>query len=264
MKMIVILLTVSTIIALLIASSKSNTIHTFHQIIPKGTIEVSFLIAFLGWMPAPLDVSVWQSLWAIEKQKDSTIKFDCKQAVFDFNIGFFSTLLLGICFVGLGAFVMFNSGETFSPKTGEFSKQLIILYTSNLGNEWFILIASAAFITMFSTTITTLDASPRAMTKTLDLLTNKPYKNMYWLWMLFLAIGTMIILIYFIGEMRILVKIATILSFLTAPFFAIANFTLISGKHTPKEHHPSTIIKILSWIGIIFLIGFSIWYSLNL
>ena len=23
----------------------------------------------MGWMPAPLDVSVWNSLWTIEKQK---------------------------------------------------------------------------------------------------------------------------------------------------------------------------------------------------
>ena len=25
----------------------------------------------MGWMPAPLDISVWQSLWAIEKNKET-------------------------------------------------------------------------------------------------------------------------------------------------------------------------------------------------
>jgi len=264
MKFIIIILTVSTIIALLIAASSSNTIHTFHQIIPEGTIEISFLIAFLGWMPAPLDISVWQSLWAIEKQKESLESFDCDQAVFDFNIGYIATLIIGVCFVGLGAFVMFNSGESFSPKAGEFSKQLITLYTKNLGDEWFILIGTAAFITMFSTTITTLDASPRAMTKTFDLLTQKSYKNSYWFWILFLAIGTMLILIFFIAEMGYLVKIATILSFLTAPFFAIANFVLITGKHTPKEHRPKTFLKAQSYIGIVFLIGFGVWFLISL
>lgn len=264
MKFIIILLTISTIIALFIASANTNTIHTFHQIVPKGTIEVTFLITFLGWMPAPLDVSIWQSLWAIEKQKDKSFNFNVKQAIFDFNIGFLGTLILGACFIGLGAFVMFNSGETFSPKAGVFAKQLINLYTTNLGDRWFVVIASAAFITMFSTTITTLDASPRAMTKTVELLTNKSFKNLYWIWMLFLAIGTMVILIYFIGEMGVLIKIATVLSFLTAPFFAIVNYILITGKHTPKEHHPTTFIKILSWVGILFLIAFSIWYLKSL
>jgi Mn2+/Fe2+ NRAMP family transporter len=66
------------------------------------------------------------------------------------------------------------------------------------------------------------------------------------------------------SEMGMLVKIATILSFLTAPFYAIINFILISGKHTPKKWRPSTAMKILSYFGILFLIGFNVWYIMNL
>ena len=117
---------------------------------------------------------------------------------------------------------------------------------------------------MFSTTLTTLDASPRAMTKTYELLTNTTHKNLYWFWISFLAIGTIAILLFFMSEMGVLIKIATILSFLTAPFFAIINFILISGKHTPKEWRPSFQLKILSWIGILFLIGFSCWFIFSL
>ncbi|NOR29388.1 MAG: divalent metal cation transporter [Lutibacter sp.] len=264
MKIIIITLTISTIIALTIAFFNTNTPQTFTQILPKGSIEVGFLIAFLGWMPAPLDVSVWQSLWAIEKQKDKATQFNTKQAIFDFNIGFIATLILGVCFVALGTLVMFNSKEIFSGSAILFSQQLITLYTKSLGSEMYIFIAAAAFTTMFSTTITTLDASPRAMTKTFDLLTNKSYKNMYWFWISFLAIGTIAILIFFMSEMGVLIKIATILSFLTAPFYAIINYILISGKHTPSKWRPSIQLKILSWFGILFLIGFSIWFLLSL
>ncbi|MFK5958915.1 MAG: divalent metal cation transporter [Lutibacter sp.] len=264
MKIIIITLTLSTIIALILAYINTSTIPNFTQILPKGSIEVGFLIAFLGWMPAPLDVSIWQSLWAIEKQKDKTTEFNTKEAIFDFNIGFTATLILGICFVSLGALVMFNSGETFSGSAVQFSQQLITLYTKNLGPEMYIFIAAAAFTTMFSTTITTLDASPRAMTKAFDLLTGKSFKNMYWFWISFLALGTILILIFFMSEMGVLIKIATILSFLTAPFFAIINYVLISGKHTPKKWRPSLQLKILSWFGILFLIGFSIWYLFSL
>lgn len=264
MKLIIIILSISTITALILAVINAETTYSFNQIIPKGSAEIAFLIAFLGWMPAPLDVSVWQSLWAIEKQKDKNSKFDTKQSIFDFNIGYISTLILGIFFVSLGAIVMFNSGETFSNSAFKFSEQLINLYTSSLGAKASVFIAIAAFTTMFSTTLTTLDASPRAMTKTFDLLTNKSYKNSYWFWISFLAIGTISILLFFMSEMGVLIKIATILSFLTAPFFAIINFKLISGKHTPKEHRPSTSLKVLSWIGILFLIGFSIWYLISL
>jgi Mn2+/Fe2+ NRAMP family transporter len=264
MKLIVVTLTLSTFIALVAAAFNSTNSYSFIQIIPKGTVEVGFLIAFLGWMPAPLDVSIWQSLWALEKQKDKSNEFNTKQAIFDFNIGFMSTLVVGICFVALGAIVMFNSGETFGSGAVQFSEQLIMLYTKNLGQEMYIFIAAAAFTTMFSTTITTLDASPRAMTKAFDLLTHKSYKNMYWFWISFLAIGTISILVFFKSEMGFLIKIATILSFLTAPFFAIINYILISGKHTPIAWRPSLQLKILSWFGIMFLIGFSIWYLYTL
>jgi Mn2+/Fe2+ NRAMP family transporter len=264
MKIIIITLTISTIIALTIAAFNTQTTYSLTQILPKGSVEIGFLIAFLGWMPAPLDLSIWQSLWTIEKQKDKSTVFNTKQAIFDFNIGFFTTLILGISFVVLGTLVMFNSGETFSENAVQFSQQLITLYTKNLGSEMYIFIAAAAFTTMFSTTITTLDASPRAMTKTFDLLTNKSSKNMYWFWITFLAIGTIVILLFFMSEMGVLIKIATILSFLTAPFFAIINYILISGKNTPKAFRPSMPLKIMSWFGISFLIGFGIWFLFSL
>lgn len=263
MKLIIVTLTISTFAALFIATIKTDYSYNFTQIFPHGTLEITFLIAFLGWMPAPLDVSIWQSLWAIEKQKNTT-DFNTKQSIFDFNIGYLSTLLIGLCFLALGAVVMHKSNQTFSGSAVQFSQQLINMYTTNLGSEMYIFIAAAAFTTMFSTTITTLDASPRAMSKAIDLLTQKSHKNLYWFWLVFLAAGTLLIMIFFMSEMAVLVKIATILSFLTAPFYAIINYILISGKHTPKTWHPSKSMKLLSWFGILFLVGFSIWYLISL
>ena len=264
MKYIIILLTISTIIAVIIALFSTKETFNFVQILPSGTLEITFLIAFLGWMPAPLDISVWHSLWTLEKDNTPHLKTKPSQAIFDFNIGYLGTLFLGVCFVILGALVMFNSGETFSNNGSVFASQLIHLYTENLGDYSYILIGAAAFTTMFSTTITTLDASPRAMTKTTELLFDKKTKFNYWFWILFLAFGTFIILHFFMNNMGLLVKVATILSFLTAPFYAILNYVLISGKHTPKEHRPNIYLKILSWFGIVFLIGFSVWFLMNL
>ena len=82
--------------------------------------------------------------------------------------------------------------------------------------------------------------------------------------MVFLTLGTLAIFFFLKSEMVWLITIATILSFLTAPFYAIVNYLLISGKHTPKEWRPSLKMHIMSWIGITFLIGFSIWYLTNL
>ena len=263
MKYIVITLTISTLIAVFLATKSIEQSYSLVQLLPKNSLEISFLIAFMGWMPAPLDISVWHSLWAIEKQKTNS-NYNVKSCLFDFKIGYIATIIIGLGFIALGALVMFNSGETFSAKAAEFSNQLINLYTKNLGNWSFLVIGIAALTTMFSTTLTTLDASPRAMAKTSQLLFKKSKIINYTFWIALLFIGTISIFFFLASEMGLLIKIATILSFITAPFYAIINYKLISSKHTPKAWHPSKQLHILSWLGIIFLTGFSIWYLTSL
>ena len=49
--------------------------------------------------------------------------------MFDFNVGYIGTAILGICFICLGYFVMYGIGETFSESAAIFSDQLIEMYT---------------------------------------------------------------------------------------------------------------------------------------
>jgi Mn2+/Fe2+ NRAMP family transporter len=259
MKVIIIVLTLSTISAVSLALFNNSEPINFSQVLPKNTLEITFLIAFMGWMPAPLDLSVINSIWVVEKKKGLN-SFDPKKALFDFNVGYLTTIVLGIGFVLLGALVLFNSGETFSHSAGKFADQLINMYMDSLGNWAYIIIGIAAFTTMFSTTLTTLDATPRAMAETTKLLFIKNSKFGYPFWIGLLCIGTISIFLFLASEMGILIKVATVLSFLTAPFFAIINYILISSKHTPKKWRPSKQLHVLSWLGITFLIAFSFWF----
>ena len=257
-KIIILVLGIFTVIAVFYAKINSDLIIDINQIIPSNFEGIIFLAAFMGWMPAPLDVSIWQSIWTKEKiSMNKTI--DYKTALYDFNIGYITTVILGICFISLGAFVMYNSGEKFSDQGGEFAGQLIDLYTLSMGENMFLIIAIAAFTTMFSTTITCLDASPRAMDKSFELLGFKKLSG-YNFWLIILSAGTILIFIFFMSEMGSLVKIATILSFITAPIYAILNYTLITSKFMPSNFHLSIKMKVYSIIGIIFLSSFSIWY----
>ncbi len=262
-KVIILILTISSLLAVTIAFFKGNTSLVFTQMFPNGD-SILFLIAFMGWMPAPMDISIWHSIWILEKKTDLKNKFSLKEGLFDFNVGYITTVILGICFLGLGALVMFGSGLEFSDKGNEFAGQLIDLYTSNLGESWYMIIAIAAFTTMISTTITTLDASPRAMSKTVQLLFKQKNKDYYILWITILAVGTCLIFLFLLSEMGLLVQIATVLSFITAPFYAILNYRLVTSNYMPKENHPSLKIKILSLLGIFFLIGFTGVYLLSL
>ena len=259
MKVIIIVLSLSTLFAVAAAFINSTNEPEWTQIVPSTDVELIFLIAFMGWMPAPLDVSIWHSLWAIQKKKQEQ-NFNSKTASLDFNIGYLGTIVLGIGFLMLGGLVMHGSGKSFSANGGEFSLQLIEMYTQNLGEWSYIIIGVAALTTMFSTTLTTIDASPRAMNKTLELILDKPLNNGYKVWLIVLIIGTISIFFFFLSEMGSLIKIATILSFLTAPFYALMNYILICSKHTPQSFRPSKMMHFLSISGILFLIGFNIWY----
>ena len=201
MKIIIITLTLTTLMATAMAIYNSNEAVSFIQLLPKGSVEITFLIAFMGWMPAPLDVSVWHSLWTTEKQKNSNEKQSPKTALLDFNIGYLGTIILGISFIALGALIMYPTGQSFSNSAGMFSVQLIEMYTQSLGNWAYIIIGIAAFTTMFSTTLTTLDASPRSMHKTTELVFEKPFKNGYLIWSIVLILGTLCIYFYFLSEM---------------------------------------------------------------
>ena len=116
---------------------------------------------------------------------------------------------------------MHPTGNSFSNSAGTFSVQLIEMYTQSLGQWAYVIIGIAAFTTMFSTTLTTLDASPRSMHKTTELLFKKTFERGYLIWSLILISGTLSIYFFFLSEMGTLIKTATVLSFLTAPFYAL-------------------------------------------
>ncbi len=261
-KIIIISLAISSVLAVSIAFIKNENSLSFQQVFPEGT-GLLFLIAFLGWMPAPLDISIWHSIWTLEKNKSQQKKTSLKESLFDFNVGYVATTFLAICFVGLGALVMFGSGLEFSSKGGVFAGQLIELYTSNLGETAYGLIAIAAFSTMLSTTITTLDASPRAMSKTIQLLFNR-LESSYLLWLSILSVGTIAIFLFLLPEMGKLVQIATVLSFITAPLYAFLNYRLVISKQMPENFRPKKELRILSIIGLLFLSGFTLFYLFSL
>jgi len=262
MKIIVVTLTVSTLAAVAFAFFDTEKTVELTQIFPTDTVGIAFLIAFMGWMPAPLDISIWHSLWSLEKAKEGIITE--KSAIFDFNVGYAGTIIVGICFIGLGTLIMYHSGNTFSESGTGFAKQLIDMYTSSLGQWTFWIIGIAAFTTMFSTTLTTLDASPRAMAKTSELLTGKKIKYNYTLWLVLLIVGTCSILAWLSSEMGTLIKIATILSFLAAPFYAYANYRAMTSPEIPESARPGEMMRALYLVSIVLLIAFSIWSLLTL
>jgi Mn2+/Fe2+ NRAMP family transporter len=267
-KLVIILLAISTLSAVILAVMKGfnpNPAHLNH-FSWNNHLDIFFLIAFIGWMPAPIDVTVWQSLWTNAKHKSSKIKPQLKDVLIDFNFGYIGTAFLAACFLSLGAFILYGSGETLSPKGVVFAGQLISLYTQSIGPWAYALIAIAAITTMFSTTMTCLDAYPRVM-KPLRLAilpVQGDRKSIIdwesWIWIVITAGGALIVMGLFGKTMQTMVDIATTLSFITAPILAILNYKVVTSKRMPAEGRPGMGLRIYAWIGIVFLSGFTLFY----
>lgn len=263
-KSLIVLLALTTITTVLIAFGIDTNSVLGNQINQNELWDaagIAFLLALMGWMPAPIEASVWPSLWALERSKQTKHKPTMKEALIDFHIGYVGTTLMALFFVGLGAFVMYGSGETFSNNGLVFSSQLVSLYTKTLGNWSEIIISTIVFITMLSTMLTVFDAYPRTLAGSLEVL-NKDFKKLnktiFWISALVMAVLGIIIIQFFTSGLKTLLDFATILSFLAAPVFAFINYKVITSNFMPIEHKPKLWLKILSWVGLFFLVSFSL------
>jgi len=261
-KIVIVILAITTIIALISAyNGNMNIAREAGDTFIWNVAGISFIVALMGWMPSPIDLSVWTSLWTLERKKQTGYSPKLEESRLDFNIGYIGTAVLALAFLALGSLVMYGTGETFSDSGITFAGQLIDLYTKSLGQWSRPIILIAAFTTMFSTTLTCTDAFPRVWSRlfeTLSPMQSDKISKIYWIVMIVLVLGTIIILSYFTGGMTVMIDIATTLSFLTAPVLAYMNYRVIRGKNVPLEAKPPQWLLILNWMGLIFLSGFAL------
>ena len=267
-KVIILLLASATIIAVFGALGINKEIHTdaLRSFDWGNGIDIMFLIAFIGWMPAPIDVSVWSSVWNKAKIDELGYTPKLKDSLLEFRVSYIGTALLALAFLAMGALVMHGTGNEFSSNGTVFSEQLINMYTSSLGSWAYWIVSIAATFTMISTTITVLDAYPRVLTPVVANIfpnfwkrTNKQHLfNL--MWFVVLIIGAITIIMFAASSMGAMVGIATTLSFLTAPVLAWLNYKVVTDNHMPKEARPGIFLRTLSWIGIAFSVAFSFVY----
>lgn len=226
-------------------------------------VGIIFLIALMGWMPTAVDISTWISLWAEAKMKLTGYRPSLKEALMDFNFGYGVTAILAICFLTLGATVIYGTNTELSNSSAGFAAQVIGMYTSAIGKWSTFVISIAAFSAMFSTTITVVDGYSRAIDKTTrlllkktDLETRKPYIS----WTMLISIGGFLVIAQYLNNLRQLVDLATILSFVVAPLAGFINYKVIFSKEISAKYLPKPWMKYLAIAGLIFLSGFTIVY----
>jgi len=264
MKGIIISLAITSLIAAILATTKNfdRTNQFIFEMDLSQSAHLFFLIALIGWMPAPMDITVWQSVWTRERQKtDKT--FNLKNALLDFKIGYWGTAILAALFVVLGSMTLYHSNIELAATGGAFANQLLTIYTDSIGAWAYPIIAIAALTTMISTNFSVMDAYPRVLGETVNLLNLSSKKIKYHQWIIVVVAGTVIVVFFFMQSMRQMVDLATTLSFLTAPILGYLNLKIVTSKKFPKEHKPKIYMYVFAWIGLLSMITLSVIYILT-
>jgi len=281
-KVIMVVLAVSTVAAVVAAAVAQRPPADTPPVPLWNLAGFSFLIALVGWMPSAVDISVWHSLWTLERARETGHRPKLREALFDFNLGYVGTAILALMFLALGALVFFGRGEEVASSGVGFSFQLIELYSSSLGHWMRPVIVVAAFTTMFSTTLTVTDAFPRALARTVEILaagegdgvrgeetggrtssagaTRIP--GLYWVWMAILVVGALALISVFQSSLKRMVDLATTLSFLTSPILGYLNYRAVTGSHMPDGTAPPLWLRVLTWVGLVFGAAFGVAFLL--
>ncbi|OOS00678.1 hypothetical protein B0186_05720 [Canicola haemoglobinophilus] len=257
-KLIMIALTVTTVSAVVIALMRNgiNGVATQDYISqnPWSLSALAFIVALMGWMPAPIEISAINSMWVVAKRRISKVSYE--DGIWDFNVGYIGTAILAIVFLALGALVQFGSGETVQMVGGKYIAQLINMYASTIGEWARVLIAFIAFMCMFGTTITVIDGYSRSNVESLRLILNKKESSLRTLnlAMLFAALSGLAIIFYFNNAVGPMLKFAMIASFVSTPVFAWLNLSLV----LKGEHRVRGGLFWLSVIGLLYLTSFTL------
>ena len=271
-KIIVSVLVVSTVMAFVLALVNGPVEKTvyFESKFIWNSAGIFFLIALMGWMPTAIDLSSWNSLWTLERIKQTGFKPRLKETIFEFRLAYVITTILALFFVTLGAYIFYGSGETLPNDNSLFAHKVVTLYTETIGDWSYLIISSAAFSVMFGTIIAVFDGYSRSLSRTVELLFKQnnsksklQFKKMYLIFISVIVVGALFVIFLFENKLKELVDFATTVSFLIAPIIAIFNFKLVSGKYLDKQSQPGIWLKILSFIGIIFLSGFAVFFIIT-
>ena len=266
MKTMMLVLAVATVLAVVVSlpGVEWSQVGLAPWVPTADTATLAFVVALVGWMPSAIDISVWQSLWCLERARGAGESLDASEVRFDFNVGYIGTALLAVCFVFLGAAMLFGASEELPKSAGAFAVTLIDVFAASLGNWARPILLVAAFATMLSTTVAVVDGFPRAIEGAVQSVRQdgQPTERtwVYWTALGVIASGALLIIVQFTGQLLALVDLATTLTGLTAPVLAAMNLAALRGAEVPEAFRPRGAFLAAHVAAIVVLAGLAALY----
>lgn len=253
-------LVVLTVVAFLLKPAPADSyVHLILPVLPAGSLMLA--AALLGWMPTGIDVSIWHSMWALEKKgrwatcaqdgQEVNSAYFTRRAALDLRVGYGISIVLGVIFCLLGTYL---SAEGKPPDGAYVAAAISEVYRDVLGPWAFPMFMVAAFCAMFSTCYIVMDGFPRSLAEALRLLSPsrraqaKKWSAPYWA-LLVVAWLAVIPILILVPKPVLLTKTAAVLGFLVAPLYYALN-VYCAAKFIPEGPlRPSRGHLAGAWVG---------------
>ncbi len=172
---------------------------------------------------------------------------------------------LAICFVIMGAAILFQTDRVAPASAGAFASELLSIFTTVVGDWSYPLIALAAIAVMWSGVFALMDALPRVTARLVDHVSGRSEEaaSPYWLWLGIQFLGVVAILLFLMKSFGTFVAFATGAGFITAPAIAYYNYRAVCSNDVAGQYQPSRRLVAWHWVGFAALTLFALAFVAN-
>ena len=236
---------------MLVAQTEWNAVNFALPVI--NAVLVMYIVQLAGWLLTPMDGSVLQSLWTTAKSEQLGRRFAPAESRFDFNVGYGVSLLLALCFLIMGAAVLYGSGIEVPAGSGAFAAQVIGLFSGIVGDWSFPVIGLMALLVMYSTLLTVLDGYARNLATLADIAIPVTIARRYEIAVVVIVVSAVAVIGAFMRSFTAFIDFAGALTFLLAPLYAGLNHRAMFSPEVPVEHRPTPVLRLWSLLGIVVM-----------
>lgn len=264
-KVLVVAFTLTTIVVALVALVAIDTggASLYGPVDLRDTPTILFLVAAAGWMPTGTTAAVGLSLWVKAREQRLGRRLSAGEAAFDFNVGYAVSTFTAMCFVILGATVLFLDQVPLETSGAGFATQFMGLFTEITGEWTYPLIALAAITVMASTLLTLVDLLPRTSTAIVMRLRPALAARENSLYAGFIVVELLLvgaILLTLMQSFNTFINLMTSMGFIVAPVISALNHWVMFSPAVPREQQPGPVLRAWSLAAIVVLSGITFLY----
>jgi Mn2+/Fe2+ NRAMP family transporter len=233
----------------------------------RESASLLFIVALIGFMPSPIDLSAGISIWKVEA--DHLLPEGARVSIADARASFLGpyilTAAMAVCFCIMGAGVMHSEGIPPVSDAPGFARQIVELYSETLGPEAAILAGISALSVMITTVIAAIDTYVRIFSVAVsgprvEAADNATHARSYLgFTIVFLALA-FYALYFLLADFTGFLDFVTTVSFVVAPLMALLNHLVVTRCKMPDEARPNLATRALSWFAIAVMTALAIMY----